>query len=103
MENQKFGAGIWHFATYVDRYATDGYGEPAGVLEAIDLAGQVGPVGRRPQLPLLRGGIHPRRGQGALERTGSPSSASRPRCTRENSPRVPSPTRTPAYAAVRMS
>ncbi|MCW2804428.1 MAG: xylose isomerase, partial [Propionibacteriaceae bacterium] len=21
-----FGAGIWHFATYKDRYATDGYG-----------------------------------------------------------------------------
>ena len=22
-----FGAGIWHFATYKDRYATDGYGD----------------------------------------------------------------------------
>jgi hypothetical protein len=21
----KFGAGIWHFASHVDRYATDGY------------------------------------------------------------------------------
>ena len=38
---QKFGAGIWHFATYVDRYATDGYGEPRSVLDAISLAGQV--------------------------------------------------------------
>ena len=38
---QKFGAGIWHFATYVDRYATDGYGEPRSVIDAIDLAGQV--------------------------------------------------------------
>lgn len=37
-----FGAGIWHFATYVDRYATDGYGEARGLLEMIDLAGQVG-------------------------------------------------------------
>lgn len=37
-----FGAGIWHFATYVDRYATDGYGPPVTVLEAIDLAGRVG-------------------------------------------------------------
>src|SRR5262245_5979896 len=37
-----FGAGIWHFATYVDRYATDGYGDPVTVLEAIDLAGKVG-------------------------------------------------------------
>ena len=38
---QKFGAGIWHFATYVDRYATDGYGEPRSVLDAISLAGKV--------------------------------------------------------------
>lgn len=37
-----FGAGIWHFATYVDRYATDGYGEPRSLIDAIDLAGQVG-------------------------------------------------------------
>ncbi|MDB5438779.1 MAG: xylose isomerase [Caulobacteraceae bacterium] len=42
MSNQKYGAGIWHFATYVDRYATDGYGPPVSLLEAIDLAGQVG-------------------------------------------------------------
>lgn len=42
MSNQKYGAGIWHFATYVDRYATDGYGEPRTILDAIDLAGQVG-------------------------------------------------------------
>lgn len=39
---QRFGAGIWHFATYVDRYATDGYGPPRSLLEMIDLAGQVG-------------------------------------------------------------
>src|SRR5262245_33216620 len=38
---QKFGAGIWHFATYVDRYATDGYGAPRTILDAIDLAGKV--------------------------------------------------------------
>ncbi|WP_336973738.1 sugar phosphate isomerase/epimerase family protein [Sphingobium aromaticiconvertens] len=41
MGKQKFGAGIWHFATYVDRYATDGYGEPRSLIEMIDLAGQV--------------------------------------------------------------
>lgn len=39
--DQKFGAGIWHFATYVDRYATDGYGEPRTIIDAIDLAGKV--------------------------------------------------------------
>ncbi len=41
MKKQQFGAGIWHFATYVDRYATDGYGEPRSVLDAIELAGKV--------------------------------------------------------------
>ncbi|MAV82029.1 MAG: xylose isomerase [Pelagibacteraceae bacterium] len=41
MTKQKFGAGIWHFATYLDRYATDGYGEPRSVLDAIALAGKV--------------------------------------------------------------
>jgi len=38
---QRFGAGIWHFATYVDRYATDGYGDARTILDAIDLAGRV--------------------------------------------------------------
>lgn len=42
MNNQRYGAGIWHFATYVDRYATDGYGEPRTILDAIDFAGKVG-------------------------------------------------------------
>ena len=37
---QKFGAGIWHFATYVDRYNTDGYRRTCSV-DAIKLAGQV--------------------------------------------------------------
>ena len=41
MTTQRYGAGIWHFATYVDRYATDGYGTPRSVIDAIDLAGQV--------------------------------------------------------------
>ena len=41
MSKLRFGAGIWHFATYVDRYATDGYGPPRSIIEAIDLAGQV--------------------------------------------------------------
>ena len=38
---QKFGAGIWHFYTYVTWYNTEGYGEPRSVLDAINLAGQV--------------------------------------------------------------
>jgi sugar phosphate isomerase/epimerase len=38
----KFGAGLWHFATYVDRYAVDGYGDPRTTLDMIELAGKVG-------------------------------------------------------------
>ncbi len=38
----RFGAGLWHFASYVDRYATDGYAPPVTTLEAIARAGQVG-------------------------------------------------------------
>jgi len=41
MEYPKFGAGLWHFATYLDRYAVDGYGEPRSTLEQIALAGTV--------------------------------------------------------------
>ncbi|MET0372701.1 MAG: TIM barrel protein [Rhizorhabdus sp.] len=41
MSTQRYGAGIWHFATYVDRYATDGYGPPRTLLDMIDMAGQV--------------------------------------------------------------
>ena len=37
----RFGAGLWHFATYVDRYASDGYGPARTTLDAIELAGQV--------------------------------------------------------------
>ena len=40
-QEPQYGAGLWHFAQYVDRYATDGYGPPVTTLEAIDLAGQV--------------------------------------------------------------
>jgi xylose isomerase len=38
---QRYGAGIWHFATYVDRYATDGYGDSRSLIDAINLAGKV--------------------------------------------------------------
>ncbi|WP_281904640.1 sugar phosphate isomerase/epimerase family protein [Phytohabitans aurantiacus] len=41
MQTPVFGAGIWHFGRYVDRYATDGYGPPVNTLAAIGLAGQV--------------------------------------------------------------
>ncbi|WNM24665.1 sugar phosphate isomerase/epimerase family protein [Demequina capsici] len=40
-ELPKFGAGLWHFASYVDRYATDGYAPAVSTLEQIERAGQV--------------------------------------------------------------
>jgi xylose isomerase len=42
MPEPLFGAGIWHFGQYVDRYATDGYGPAIDTQQAIELAGQVG-------------------------------------------------------------
>lgn len=41
MERQ-YGAGLWLFGQFVDRYATDAYGEPVTTIEAIEQAGKVG-------------------------------------------------------------
>lgn len=38
----KFGAGLWHFANYIDRYAVDGYGPALSTLEQIQEAKKVG-------------------------------------------------------------
>jgi xylose isomerase len=40
----RFGAGIWLFGQFVDRYATDAYGPPVSTIEAIDAAGSVGGI-----------------------------------------------------------
>jgi xylose isomerase len=40
--SMQFGAGIWLFGQFVDRYATDAYGPPVSTLEAIERAGAVG-------------------------------------------------------------
>src|SRR3954453_8698533 len=37
-----FGAGIWLFGQFVDRYAADAYGPPVNTVEAIERAGSVG-------------------------------------------------------------
>jgi xylose isomerase len=37
----QFGAGIWLFRQFIDRFATDGYGPSVGTLEAIKRAGKV--------------------------------------------------------------
>ncbi|WP_293649404.1 sugar phosphate isomerase/epimerase [uncultured Pantoea sp.] len=36
-----FGAGLWHFANYIDRYAVDGYGPALSTLDQIKLAAEV--------------------------------------------------------------
>jgi xylose isomerase len=38
----RFGAGLWHFGQFRDRYATDGYGPAISTLQAIKIAGSVG-------------------------------------------------------------
>jgi xylose isomerase len=44
MSNYEFGAGIWMFQQFVDRYATDAYGPPVSTLEAIERAAAVGDI-----------------------------------------------------------
>src|SRR5262245_8901901 len=44
MYNPEFGAGIWMFQQFVDRYATDAYGPPVGTLEAIERAATAGDI-----------------------------------------------------------
>lgn len=38
----KFGAGLWHFANYIDRYAVDGYGPALSTIDQIKAAKEVG-------------------------------------------------------------
>lgn len=40
----EFGAGIWMFQQFIDRYATDAYGPPVDTLEAIERAAQVSDI-----------------------------------------------------------
>ena len=42
MQEPRYGAGIWHFASYLDRYATEGYRDPVSTVECIEMAGEVG-------------------------------------------------------------
>src|SRR6476469_7183351 len=44
MSTYEFGAGLWMFQQFVDRYATDAYGPPVGTLEAIERAAEVGDI-----------------------------------------------------------
>ena len=44
MVHYEFGAGIWMFQQFIDRYATDAYGPPVSTLEAIERAAAVGDI-----------------------------------------------------------
>src|SRR5205807_9816310 len=44
MSNYEFGAGLWMFQQFVDRYATDAYGPSVSTLEAIERAAAVGDI-----------------------------------------------------------
>jgi xylose isomerase len=44
MTSYEFGAGIWMFQQFIDRYATDAYGPPVGTLDAIERAATVGEI-----------------------------------------------------------
>jgi len=93
---QKFGAGIWHFATYVDRYATDGYGDSRSVIDAIDLAGRVRDLSVVDlNYPFFGGEFTNEQVEEALARNGlsviMPISRP-PRSTPGSSPADPSPT-----------
>ena len=65
-----FGAGLWNFATYVDRYATDGYGEPRSTIEQIELAAEVGDISYVDLNYPFTGELTTADVKGALERTG---------------------------------
>src|SRR5687767_11918623 len=44
MTEYEYGAGIWMFQQFVDRYATDAYGPPVSTIEAIERAAEVGNI-----------------------------------------------------------
>ena len=65
-----FGAGLWNFATYVDRYAVDGYGDPRSAIEQIELAAEVGDISYVDLNYPFTGGLTTADVKAALERTG---------------------------------
>ncbi|GLV54125.1 xylose isomerase [Dictyobacter sp. S3.2.2.5] len=44
MANYEFGAGIWMFQQFIDRYATDAYGPEVDTIKAIEKAAEVGDI-----------------------------------------------------------
>lgn len=70
LDGPVFGAGLWNFATYVDRYAVDGYGEPRSTIEQIELAAEVGDISYVDLNYPFTGELTTADVKGALERTG---------------------------------
>lgn len=71
MPNYEFGAGLWMFQQFVDRYATDAYGPPVGTLEAIERAAQVGDLKVLDiNYPFAGDGVTVQQVKETLERTG---------------------------------
>ncbi|RAQ98001.1 sugar phosphate isomerase/epimerase family protein [Thermogemmatispora tikiterensis] len=67
----QFGAGIWLFGQFIDRYATNAYGPPVGTLEAIERAGRVGGlVGLDINYPFPEEDLSLEQVKEALERNG---------------------------------
>jgi xylose isomerase len=71
MPDYEFGAGLWLFQQFVDRYATDAYGPAVGTLEAIERAAQVGDLKALDiNYPFAGEDVTVEQVRDALERTG---------------------------------
>jgi xylose isomerase len=71
MAELEFGAGLWMFQQFVDRYATDAYGPPVGTLEAIERAATVGDLKALDvNYPFAGEGVSVADVRATLERTG---------------------------------
>ncbi|HEX2909234.1 MAG TPA: sugar phosphate isomerase/epimerase family protein [Chloroflexia bacterium] len=71
MANYEFGAGIWMFQQFIDRYATDAYGPPVSTIEAIERAAEVGYIKCLDiNYPFAGEGVTVEQVRETLERTG---------------------------------
>lgn len=79
LKNPKYGAGLWVFGQFMDRYASDAYGPPVGTLEAIRRAGEVGDLSAVDlSHPLSEPGLTLERVQDALAEAGLRAAAVTP-------------------------
>ncbi len=78
-DSLQFGAGIWLFGQFIDRYATDAYGPPVGTLEAIERAGRVGAlVALDINYPFPEADLTPEQVKATLQRHGLRATAVTP-------------------------